>query len=116
MTDTSKTPTPTRGVEIMLDRKRFLRYTLGTLRRIREELGTEALEAGVSEEKLARVLWHGLKEDDPSLRPEQVEDLVDLQQLPVLVSALQMAMGGKARATVVDPPLPAAGAEKAAGS
>ena len=116
MQDTNTTPTPTRGIEIKLDRLRHLRFTLGTLRRIREEIGTEALEAGVSEEKLAKVLWYGLKEDDPTLKPEDVEDLIDLQDLPELVEALKRAMGGKAKASVaLSPSTPAASAETPVG-
>lgn len=95
------TPTPTRGVPIELDRVRYLRYTLGSLRRIREEYGTDALKDGVSEEKLAKVIWYGLKTDDPTLKVEDVEDLVDMTKLAALTEAIGKAMGGKAKAEIV---------------
>jgi len=105
-------PAPTKGVPIMLDRQRYLRFTLKTLRKIREELGEDALTAGVSGEKLAKVLCYGLQGDDPSLTPDQVEDIIDLSQMDDLVVALRKAMGQKATITV-DPrtPAPAASAD-----
>lgn len=110
--------TPTRGVPILLDRERRLRYTLGDLRRIREEFGEDALKAGVTEEKLAKILWYGLKRDDPTLKVEEIEELIDLPDLPELVKALGVAMGGKAKPAEVSevPPVPAPSAEAPAGS
>lgn len=90
-----KTPPPSRGVPVELDRVRYLRYTLGTLRKIRQEFGQEQLAAGVSEEKLAKVLWYGLVGDDPDLKQEDVENLIDLEHLPVVVKAMRTAMGQK---------------------
>ena len=109
-------PTPTRGVLVVLDRPRRLRYTLGTLRRIREEFGEAVLSSGVAEDKLAKILWYGLRTDDPSLKPEDIEELIDLQQLPELVKALEVAMGGTARARVVEDPQPPAPIPVADGS
>ena len=105
-------PAPTRGVPIMLDRQRYLRFTLRTLRRIREELGDEAMKAGVSGEKLAKVLCYGLQGDDPELTWERVEDIIDLAQLDEVTVALRQAMGQKA-VVAVDPrpPAPAADAD-----
>jgi len=104
-------PAPTKGVPIMLDRQRYLRYTLKTLRKIREELGEDALKTGVSGEKLAKVLCYGLQGDDPSMTWEQVEDIIDLSQLEDVVIAMRKAMGQKAAVTL-DPrtPAPAASA------
>lgn len=95
MSSGKETPTPTRGVPIELDRTRYLRFSLGTLRRIREEFG-EDLEAGLSGDKLAKVLWYGLRGSDPELTVEQLEEIIDLEQLPAVIEALGKAMGNKA--------------------
>lgn len=102
-----QTPPPTRGTPVDLDRRRYLRYTLGTLRKIREEFGEEALSKGITESKIAKILWYGLVGDDPELKPEAIEDLVDLRDLPALNKALSTAMGGKAKLET-DPQQPAA--------
>ena len=44
-----KSPTPTRGIPVQLDKERRLRFTLGTMRKLQEEFGEDALEKGVSE-------------------------------------------------------------------
>jgi hypothetical protein len=111
MSKPQDTPTPSKGVPITLDRPRFFRYTLGTLRKIREELGDEALREGVSGEKLAKVLCMGLQGDDPDLTPEKVEEIIDLQKLEEVVSAMRQAMGQKAVATVGPQPAAAPAAE-----
>jgi hypothetical protein len=100
-------PKPTRGVVVELDRTRYLRYSLGTLRKIREELGADALEKGVADEKLAKVLWYGLVEEDPSITTEQIEQMVDMENLQSVLDAVMKAMGYRAKATAnVDPPAP----------
>lgn len=110
MTDTQKTPTPSKGVPVMLDRERYFRYTLGTLRKIREELGDEALKEGVSGEKLAKVLCYGLQGDDPDLTPEKVEEIIDLTMLDDVVASMRKAMGQKIKvAAGPQKPVPAAG-------
>lgn len=111
MSDTKSTPAPSRGVPIDLDRRRYLRYTLGTLRKIRLEFGDETLTKGVTEEKLAKVLWYGLVGDDPELKPELVEEIVDLEKLPEVTKAMRAAMGGKASVEIKDPQGPAADVE-----
>ena len=111
MTAQGSSPAPSKGVPITLDRPRFFRYTLGTLRKIREELGDEALKDGVSGEKLAKVLCYGLQGDDPELTPEKVEEIIDLQKLEEVVAAMRQAMGQKAVATVGPQPAAAPAAE-----
>lgn len=106
-------PAPTRGVPVELDRTRYFRYTLGTLRKLREELGVEALEAGVSGDKLTKVFWYGLKGDDPELTTEKIDELIDLENLDVVVDAMRKAMGHKAKVEVLGPPTPTPAAEGA---
>lgn len=103
------TPTPTRGVPVELDKTRYFRFTLGTIRKIREELGDEALEGGVKGDKLAKVFWYGLIGDDPNLSLDAVEDMIDMENLETVVAAMKKAMGAKATAEVVPTtPTPAA--------
>jgi hypothetical protein len=109
MEQNAKTPSPTLGTPVQLDRERRLRYTLGTKRRIREEFGKpleDVLKAGPTEEELAKILWHGLVENDPELKPGDVEEIIDLRQTHQLLEALTQALGGKSEPAPV-PPTPA---------
>lgn len=94
------TPTPTRGVPVLLDRERRFRYTLRTIREITKEFGEGALSMELTGEKLAKVLWHGLKHEDPDLTVEQVEDAIDLENLHEVLDAMKKAMGTKAKAAL----------------
>lgn len=59
-------PSPTRGVSVELDRTRHLRYTLRTIREIREEFGPEALETGqITADEMGKLLWYGLRHEAP---------------------------------------------------
>ena len=98
-----KSTAPSKGVPVQMDRVRYFRYTLGTLRKIREELGDQALAEGVSGDKLGKMFWYGLVGDDPTLSPEAVEDLIDMENLEPIVAAMRQAMGQKAKAEVVPP-------------
>ncbi len=78
---------PTKGVKVVLDRERYLRYPLSIVSDL-DEIGK--LGAGA----LGRILHLGLKRDDPELTQEQVEDMVDLQMLRELVEPIKEATGG----------------------
>ena len=98
MSETTKTPTPTRGVPLTLDGvERRLRFTLRTIRQLKEKLGKTALEEGVSTDLLAELLWFGLKHNDPSLTVEQVEEMVDLEQLTEVMDAVAKATGQRSQ-------------------
>lgn len=106
------TPTPTRGVLITcLDRERHLRFTLKTIREMREEFGEDALAKGIQQEAIAKLLWYGLKHEDAELTPDQVEEMVDLEHLGDVMEAVAKATGRRATIEVVeeeaDPQLPA---------
>ena len=100
------TPRPTRGVPVALDRTRYLRYSLRTRRKIREEFGDQAMSEGLSDEKLAKMLYYGLLEDDPTITVDQIEDLVDLENLKDILNAVVQAFGGQAK-VATHPPKPA---------
>lgn len=66
----------------MLDRERRLRYPLAVLRDLEGEAD------------LARMLYAGLKHEDPDLTVEQVAEMVDLEMLEDLTEPLKRATGG----------------------
>jgi len=110
-------PTPTRGIPVQLDRERHLRFTLRTLREIREEFGASVLASGFAMEAIAKLLWYGLKHEDPDLSVEAVEDLVDMENLTTVIEAVTAATGGRiptaadTQSPPVDAPAPAPAAE-----
>jgi hypothetical protein len=113
--DTPKVYDP---VEIVLDRKRVLRFGMGALRkaqaRLREiradNVNILQLLSPKNQEELGPdelvVLFHqGLLKDDPELTEEQVEDLLDARALDEgLALKLAEALGGKNAPVVVTCP------------
>ena len=98
----------------MLDRERYIRFSLKTLSALRAELGKDALEKGFDPALIGKFLWYGLRENDPTLTVEEVEDLVDLEHLPEIVAVITKATGsGEPKQT---PQTPAAETPPAAGS
>ncbi len=89
----NETPTPTRGVPVQLDKLRHLRFSLRTMREVREEFGKDALASGLEGDSVAKMLWYGLKHEDPELTPEIIEDIVDLEQLSDVMEAVAQATG-----------------------
>lgn len=116
------TPAPTRGVPVMLDRERRLRYPFGVLREMREKFGEAALTGGMKDENLPEMLLLGLKHEDPTLTVEQVESMVDLENLKEVVQAMTKALGykppkeGDPANPPVPQPAPAPAAESASAS
>lgn len=99
MTGPGNSPTPTRGVVIQLDKERHLRFSLKTMRELREAFGDDALEKGVGTDAIAQLLWYGLRWEDPGLTVEDVEDLVDLENLEDMMLAVAKATGNRAAIT-----------------
>lgn len=90
MTDT---PTPTRGVPIQLDRLRHIRFSLKTTKAMREKFGADTLKDGFDQDKIAELLWFGLKWEDSDLTVDQVEEMVDLENLVEVMKAVSQATG-----------------------
>lgn len=113
MTD-EKTPAPTRGVPVMLDKERRLRYSFKTRRTLIEQIGEEKLRK-MGGDDLCTVLWYGLKHEDPDLTVDQLEEMVDLENLTEIVDAMTRAMGykGKSRVEFGEPDPPEAAAPSA---
>jgi len=104
-------PTSTKGVLITcLDRDRYLRFSLKTIREMRDEFGEDALEKGINQEAISRLLWYGLRHEDSELTADQVEEMVDLEHLSEVMEAVAKATGRRAKIEVEQPgpPTPAA--------
>lgn len=94
-----------RGVKITLDRERRLRYPLGVLNDLQGDAD------------LAKILYAGLKHEDPELTVEKVGELVDLEMLPELAEPLKKATGGMIDLSrLLDAAEPEEGKPRAAGS
>ncbi len=92
-----QTPTPTRGVPLMLDKKRRLRFSLKTMRLLREEFGDKTLTTGLGQDSIGKFLWYGLKHEDPELTIDQVEEMIDLEQLTEVLEAIAKATGNRGK-------------------
>lgn len=105
----STPPTPTRGIPVVLGdgRERHLRYSLASLQEIDKTLGPQMSTGTVKGDHIATLLWFGLRWEDPELTPEQVGDLVDLENLETVVEAMGKALGNKAKVKFLDPTPPA---------
>jgi hypothetical protein len=76
------------------------------MRELSEEFGEDALEVGVPVNSMAKFLWYGLKHEDPDLKIEDVEDMVDLEHLDDVMKAVFLATGRRAE-KVPGPQMPA---------
>jgi hypothetical protein len=71
-------------VEIELDKKRHIRYTLNALAEIEDKLGVplskiQEVELGIK--SVRTLLWAGLIHEDETLTEKQVGDMVDFSNL-----------------------------------
>ena len=98
-------------VEVELDKKRHLQFTMGALRRAQtrlqeirgDKIPIFKLLSPENKDNLGPdeivVLFHqGLRKEDPDLTEEQVEDMIDVRQLDALAQQLAAALGGEATA------------------
>lgn len=88
---------PATGVKVKLDRQRVLRYTFGALVALENETGesfsatADKLQAG-SMAAINLLLWAGLRHEDRSLTPEDVADMVEVDQLTAISEAIAEAV------------------------
>lgn len=94
MTNTA-TPTPTRGVVVELDKARHLRYSLRTRREMLEEFGGEEEFQRRINQEIGKVLWYGLRHEDPDLTLDAIEEMVDMENAPYVLELMLKAMGYK---------------------
>ena len=104
---------PTTPITITLsdNKERTLRYSIGTMKKLRTAFGaTSLLKDGlkeIDEDKLPILIWHGLVHADPQLTVEQVEELIDAQMLGYVMNRFALAFGHKPKnetAPVIDNP------------
>jgi hypothetical protein len=106
----AETPKALDPVDVMLDKKRRLRFTMGSLRRAQRrleeirgekisifELLSEKNKDKLSPDEIVVLFHQGLRADDPNLTEEQVEELIDVRELDALAEKLAQALGGQAR-------------------
>lgn len=104
MQQSENTPAPTRGVPVDLGDgvTRYLRYPWRVIKKIREEFGEDALtKRGL--DNLGKILLYGLG-DNPGITEAEIEDLVDMQNLPEVMQAMTAAMGTKAQKIAIENP------------
>ncbi len=68
-------------VEIELDKKRNLRYTMNALAEIEDQLGVSITEVGdidLTVKNVRVILWAGLIHEDKELTQEEVGDMIDM--------------------------------------
>lgn len=91
---------PTSGVKITLADgvERTLRYTLRAMREAAEEFGGSITSAEtlkkLDENTLGKLIWYGLRADQPDLTVEQVEELIDPTMLRYCLGQYKLALGG----------------------
>jgi hypothetical protein len=82
----------------MLDKERHLRFSLKTTREMREEFGAKALEEeGLPADLVSKLLWFGLKHEDPELTIADVEEMIDLENLADVMTLVAQATGNRAQ-------------------
>ena len=92
-------------VDIDLDKTRHLRYTWGSVRRLKRECGlvfTELLDEQLSDlDVIASVLWAGLVWEDATLTVDSVADMVALNRTGEISNLIAEAI--KASVEPTDP-------------
>ena len=89
---------PTERVKIVLadDVERTLRYTLRAMKEAAEEFGGSIASIDVlktiDEQNLGKLIWYGLRADQPDITVEQVEDLIDPPMLPYVMQQYRAAL------------------------
>lgn len=71
-------------VEIQLDKKRTLRYTLNALAELEDRLGvsvSELANVAMGMKQIRAFLWTGLLHEDPDITEQEVGNLVDFENM-----------------------------------
>jgi hypothetical protein len=109
----AETPKALDPVDVMLDKKRRLRFTMGSLRRAQRrleeirgekisifELLSEKNKDKLSPDEIVVLFHQGLVADDPGLTEEKLEDMIDVRSLDALAEKLALALGGEGQPAV----------------
>jgi hypothetical protein len=91
---------PTESTKITLSDgiERTLRYPLSALKEAKQEFGAsimsfEALK-NLNEDNIGKLVWYGLRADDPSITVEQIDALIEMPMLPYIMQQFALALGG----------------------
>lgn len=85
-----------KGTLIKLDRERYLKFTLNSVRMLEKEynVSLDKIDEDFSMEKIQMLLHVGLLKDDPDLTFEETGELVDMSNMKTVVESLTKALGG----------------------
>lgn len=103
---------PGMPVSIEIDGKEYpIRFSLRTLKVLQKDHGIALMKGGSADlldpERLAIVLYHGLREGTPDVTLDWVEDHVDTATLIAMIPHLTLAISGKAPTAPPNAPTPA---------
>lgn len=91
-------PTTPAKVTLADGKERVLRYPLGVMKAAAAEFGSSLFKretlANLDEDKLAKLIWYGLKTDEPTITVEQVENIVEAAAIPYIMQQFQLAFTG----------------------
>lgn len=91
---------PTESTKLVLTDgvERTLRYPLSALKEAKQEFGASIMSVeglkGLNEDNLGKLIWYGLRADDPSIKVEEVEALIEMPMLPYVMQQFALALGG----------------------
>jgi hypothetical protein len=95
------------SVFVDLDKRRMLRFTMGSLRRAEKRLNairgsdvsifqilSEENKGKLGPDEIIVLFHHGLAHEDPNLTEDNVADMIDVRELDILGARLAEALGG----------------------
>ena len=94
-------------IEIELDKKRHLRYTLGSFAYLEETYGDidkafTKMEQG-SMNAIIDIIYAGLIHEDANLTKHQVSHMIDISNMNEIVEQITKAMGNDVNGTTTNP-------------
>lgn len=84
-------------VEVELDKKRTIRFTMNAMAEIEDKLGVSLEDMGdikMSIKNVRTILWAGLIHEDPELTEQEVGDMVDMNNMEYVQEQVALAFGG----------------------
>lgn len=96
-----------KAIEIELDKKRNLRYTLGSFAYLEEQYGNiDDAFAKMNEgsiNSIIDIIYAGLMHEDETLTRFKVSNMIDVTNMNEIVSAIALAMGNDVNGTETNP-------------
>lgn len=81
-------------------KERVLRYPLSAVKQAGQEFGASLVVDGaealknLDENKLPKLIWYGLRNDDKALTPDDVADLIEMRAIPYVMQQFLLAYAG----------------------